>query len=162
MIRLCSEKDFDSIYEVINDAADAYRGVIPEDRWHEPYMTKDELQEEIEDGVIFWGYEDDGKLIGVMGFQDTGDVNLIRHAYVRTDYRNQGIGGKILNSLKTQKTKPLLVGTWEDAVWAIGFYQKHGFELVSKEESARLLRKYWSIPDRQIETSVVLVEKEYR
>jgi N-acetylglutamate synthase-like GNAT family acetyltransferase len=149
------------IYEIINDAAQAYREVIPVDRWKEPYMSKDELRREIDEGVIFWGYEEDGELVGVTGIQHVQDVTLIRHAYVRTAKRNQGIGGKLLAHLRKQTTRPILIGTWADAVWAIRFYEKHGFRLVSSEEKERLLRKYWSVPERQIETSVVLADQKW-
>ena len=161
MIRQCDASEVELIYSIINDAAEAYRGVIPGDRWKEPYMAKDELQHEIDQGVVFWGYEQDGELVGVMGIQHLQDVTLIRHAYVRVANRNQGIGGKLLSSLRQQATRPLLVGTWVDALWAIHFYENHGFRLVSWEEKERLLRKYWSIPERQVETSVVLAEQRW-
>jgi N-acetylglutamate synthase-like GNAT family acetyltransferase len=158
VIRQCEPNDFEAIYEIVNDAATAYRGVIPADRWHEPYMPHEELQHEIDAGVRFWGYEEDGNLIGVMGIQDVQDVTLIRHAYVRTTQRRKGIGGKLLSHLLTLTDRPILIGTWAAAIWAIRFYEKHGFRLVSEEEKNRLLKKYWSIPERQVETSVVLVE----
>jgi GNAT superfamily N-acetyltransferase len=161
LIRRCTDKDIISICSIVNDAAGAYKGVIPADRWKEPYMPKEELRHEIAAGVAFWGYEEDGELVGVMGIQDVGDVTLIRHAYVRTDRRGQGIGGKLLRHLRTLTAKPVLVGTWRDAVWAVRFYEKHGFRLVSDEEKDRLLRTYWSIPERQVETSVVLVDDRY-
>jgi N-acetylglutamate synthase-like GNAT family acetyltransferase len=156
LIRQCTENDFDAIFEIINDAATAYKGVIPADRWHEPYMAKEHLQREISAGVSFWGYEEQGQLVGIMGIQDVQDVTLIRHAYVRTARRGEGIGGRLLSHLKKLIGRPALVGTWADAVWAIRFYEKHGFTLVTREEKERLLRKYWSIPERQTETSVVL------
>lgn len=159
MIRQCNDDDFETIYEIINDAAVAYKGIIPEDRWKEPYMTREELRHEIDEGVIFWGYEEGGKLKGVMGIQDVQDVTLIRHAYVRTSERNKGIGSKLLSHLRCITDRPILIGTWADAVWAIRFYEKHGFRLVSTEQKNRLLRKYWRIPERQVETSVVLAEK---
>jgi N-acetylglutamate synthase-like GNAT family acetyltransferase len=158
-IRKCGHRDFGAIFEIINDAAGAYWGVIPPDRCKEPYMSKEELQHEIDDGVVFWGYEEDGTLQGVMGIQDTQDVTLIRHAYVRTARRNRGIGSKLLSFLRNKTAKPILIGTWADAFWAISFYEKHGFRVVSHEEKERLLRKYWKIPDRQVETSVVLREE---
>ena len=158
MIRPCETDDLESIYEIINDAAVAYKGVIPADRWHEPYMGREELQHEIDDGVRFWGYEEDGDLIGVMGIQDVQDATLIRHAYVRTVQRRKGVGGKLLSHLLTLSDRPILIGTWAAATWAIRFYEKHGFRLVSEEEKSRLLNKYWSIPERQVETSVVLAE----
>jgi len=160
MIRQCNESDFEDIYAIINEAAEAYRGVIPEDRWKEPYMAREELQHEINSGVLFWGYEEDGALIGVAGIQDVQDVTLIRHAYVRTGKQNQGVGGRLLDELRKKTTRPLLIGTWADAHWAIGFYEKHGFRLVPSEEKDRLLKKHWSVPDRQIETSVVLAERD--
>lgn len=161
MIRQCDASDFEGICSIINDAAQAYKGVIPADRWNEPYMPEDELRHEIADGVMFWGYEDGGELVGVMGIQHVQDVMLIRHAYVRTTRRNQGIGGKLLSWLCSQGTRPVLIGTWADAVWAIRFYEKRGFRVVSPEEKTRLLRKYWSVPDRQIETSVVLADQKW-
>lgn len=144
------------MHEIINDAAQAYKGVIPDDRWKDPYMTREYLQHEIDSGVVFWGYEDNGSLRGVMGIQDVQDVTLIRHAYVRTSYRGQGIGGKLIIHLMTMITRPTLVGTWAAAAWAVRFYERHGFRLVAWEEKERLLRKYWSIPERQTATSVVL------
>ena len=161
MIRQCDNSEVELIYSIINDAAEAYKGVIPGDRWEEPYMSKDELQHEIDQGVVFWGYEQDGQLVGVMGIQHLQDVTLIRHAYVRAAKRNQGMGGKLLSSLRQQATRPLLVGTWADALWEIRFYEDHGFRLVSWEEKERLLRKYWSIPERQVETSVVLADQKW-
>jgi N-acetylglutamate synthase-like GNAT family acetyltransferase len=161
MIRQCDASEFEIVYEIINDAAQAYKGIIPADRWKEPYMPKNELQREIDEGVIFWGYEKDGELVGVAGIQHVRDVTLIRHAYVRTAKRNQGIGGKLLSHLRKQTTCPILIGTWADAVWAIRFYEKYGFRLVSSEEKERLLRKYWSVPKRQIETSVVLADQKW-
>ncbi|MCL4473600.1 MAG: GNAT family N-acetyltransferase [Actinobacteria bacterium] len=158
MIRLCSDIDFDSIYSIINDSARAYEGVIPEDCWQSPFMPLEELRDEIASHVVFWGYEEEGELVGVMGIQDAGDVTLIRHAYVRARSRNRGIGSQLLKELRQKTSKPILMGTWIDAVWAIRFYEKHGFKRLSAEESARLLRKYWSISERQIEASVVLAE----
>ena len=122
-------------------------------------MSKAELRQEIDEGVSFWGYEEGGEVVGVMGIQHVQDVTLIRHAYVRTDGQRRGVGGELLAALREQRTRPLLVGTWADAAWAIRFYQKHGFRLVSQQEKDRLLRKYWTIPDRQIESSVVLAEE---
>lgn len=160
LIRKCEESDFEAIFEIVNDAAQAYRGIIPADRWNEPYMPREELRHEIDDGVVFWGYEEEGGLIGVMGIQPVKDVTLMRHAYVRTTKRNQGIGSKLLDFLMTQAQPPVLIGTWADAVWAVRFYEKNGFKLVSTEEKNRLLRTYWSIPERQVETSVVLAGRE--
>jgi GNAT superfamily N-acetyltransferase len=160
MIRTCTDRDLLDMYTVINDAARAYRGVIPADRWKEPYMSLAELQHEIADGVRFWGYELHNELVGVMGLQNVLDVALIRHAYVLTAYRNQGIGGQLLAELRAATTQPILVGTWAAARWAVRFYEKHGFRLVSEHAKERLLRKYWSIPARQIEESVVLAESD--
>ena len=161
MIRPCDDNDFETVYAIINDAAEAYKGIIPEDRWKDPYMPKDELRHEIDDGVSFWGYEQDGKLIGVMGIQYIQDVTLIRHSYVRTVRQNQGVGEKLLSELRRQTNRPILIGTWADVVWAIRFYEKNGFRLVSPEEKDRLLKKYWSIPERQVETSVVLADQRW-
>jgi len=160
LIRECNPNDNDIIFEIVNDAAQAYKGVIPDDCWNEPYMSKEELLHEIKDGVKFWGYEVDGKLIGVMGLQDVDDVSLIRHAYVRTEKRNTGIGSKLITHLKTLTNKPILIGTWAAADWAIRFYEKHGFKVVSIEDKDNLLRKYWNISERQVETSVVLVDRK--
>jgi N-acetylglutamate synthase-like GNAT family acetyltransferase len=160
-IRPCRPDEFEVVGEIINDAALAYRGVIPEDRWHEPYMPAAELKEQLEQGVVFWGMERDGKLAGVMGMQPVQDVTLIRHAYVRTAFRNQGIGGKLLRHLCASTVRPILVGTWAAAVWAVVFYEKHGFWKVTPAEKDRLLKKYWSIPERQIETSVVLADHKW-
>ena len=161
MISRSENKDLKDIYEIINDAATAYRGIIPDDRWHEPYMTEGELQKQIDEGVQFWKYTEDGKIIGVMGIQFKGDVTLIRHAYVRTTERKKGIGSKLLEHLATISSTPVLIGTWADAKWAIAFYQKHGFRLLPEEEKNNLLRKYWTIPDRQVETSVVLASSDW-
>jgi GNAT superfamily N-acetyltransferase len=161
MIRRCNQKDFDDIFEIINDAAQAYKGAIPADRWQEPYMSRRHLQQEIDAGIIFWGWEEQGKLEGVMGIQDKGKVTLIRHAYVRSHRRNQGIGTKLLVFLETLTQNPLLIGTWSAATWAVSFYQKSGYRLVSTEEKNLLLRKYWTIPERQVETSVVLVSSQW-
>ena len=158
MLRRCDERDFETIYTIINDGAQAYKGIIPADRWTEPYMSRDKLRHEIADGIAFWGFEAEGALAGVMGLQDVQDVTLIRHAYVRTANRNQGIGGKLLSHLRTITSRPVLIGTWADAIWAIAFYEKHGFHVVDPQEKNRLLKKYWNIPDRQVETSVVLAE----
>jgi len=158
MIRQCNDGDLDAIFNIINDAATAYKGIIPADRWKEPYMSIDELKHEIDDGVVFWGIEDESELAGVMGIQHVRDVTLIRHAYVRTEKRNRGLGSALLSFLRTLTTSPILIGTWANAVWAVRFYEKHGFRLVSNEEKTRLLNKYWSIPDRQVETSVVLAQ----
>jgi N-acetylglutamate synthase-like GNAT family acetyltransferase len=156
MMRLCTPSDVEMIYWIINDAAQAYKGVIPTDRWHEPYMTREQLNSEMDDGVVFWGLERDGELVGVMGIQDRGDVHLIRHAYVVTTARRQGIGMELLRHLESRVSGPILVGTWATADWAVSFYEKAGYRLVSAAEKNRLLRKYWNIPERQVETSVVL------
>ncbi len=159
MIRRCTPGDFDAILAIVNDAATAYRGVIPADRWKEPYMPAGELEHEIRSGVVFWSFEEEGgELAGVMGIQDVKDVTLIRHAYVRTALRNRGIGGRLLEHLQALAARPVLIGTWAAAVWAVRFYEKHGFARVSQEEKDRLLGLYWSIPARQVETSVVLAD----
>ncbi len=162
MIRKATDEDFEEIFNIINDAAIAYKEVIPPDRWHEPYMTKQELKAQIEDGVRFSCYVDNNEIIGVMGIQDKTNVDLIRHAYVRTKQRNKGIGTLLLRELIKDSTKPILVGTWKAASWAISFYEKNGFSLVNEEDKNRLLKKYWAIPERQIETSVVLVDEKYK
>jgi len=162
MIRKCADADFPAIEAVINEAAQAYRGVIPADCWHEPYMSSAALRTEIEAGVNFWGWEESGELLGVMGLQQVRDVTLIRHAYVRTSYQVRGIGGALLGFLADQATGPLLVGTWEAAVWAIRFYERNGFRLVFPAEKDRLLAAYWNIPLRQQETSVVLASTRHR
>ena len=161
MIRNCETDEFAAIYAIINDAAQAYKGVIPADCWKEPYMPKEELQNEINSGVVFWGYYEAGELIGVMGIQHVQDVSLIRHAYVRTAKQRQGIGSKLLARLISETDRPMLVGTWAAAVWALHFYEQRGFQLVSEEEKNRLLKKYWSVPERQIETSVVLADQRW-
>lgn len=156
MIRQVHIDEQDQVFAIVNDAAQAYKGVIPADRWHDPYMPRHELEREIADGVVFWGWEEDGVLQGVMGLQPVKDVHLIRHAYVRTSLRRAGIGSRLLTFLMARVEGPLLIGTWAAADWAIRFYEKHGFELTTAEEKERLLRTYWSIPERQVETSVVL------
>lgn len=159
MIRPCNLSDSDTMVAIINEAAQAYKGIIPTDRWREPYMTKEELIHELGAGVSFWCSEEGGLLLGVMGIQQLEDVTLIRHAYVRSEVQNSGIGSKLLCHLKTLTTQPILIGTWAAARWAILFYEKHGFSIVSEEEKDILLRKYWQIPPRQVETSVVLAER---
>ena len=161
MIRVCEERDFESLYDIINDAAVAYQGVIPADCWHEPYMSRDYLHRELKAGVVFWGREEQGIVTGVMGIQHVQDVTLIRHAYVRTALRNKGVGGKLLSHLKTRTSLPVLIGTWAAATWAIHFYEKYGFHLVAPEVKDRLLKQYWSIPARQRETSVVLADSRW-
>lgn len=162
VIRRSGEADIPAICAVVNDAAEAYRGVIPADRWHDPYMPEGDLRSEIAAGVRFWGAEAGGRFVGVMGLQDVQDVALIRHAYVATAARRLGVGGELLQHLLAQTDRPILVGTWAAATWAIGFYEKHGFALTTPAEKARLLRRYWSISDRQIETSVVLADARWR
>jgi N-acetylglutamate synthase-like GNAT family acetyltransferase len=161
MIRPCSNGDFEAIWEIINDGASAYNGVIPKDCWHEPYMSREQLRREMNDGVTFSAWELDGQIVGVMGLQNVQDVVLIRHAYVRTKNRNQGIGGKLLQHLLAKADKPVLIGTWADARWAIAFYEKHGFKVVDQQTKNRLLKQYWNIPQRQLETSVVLADARW-
>lgn len=159
MIRRCDDHDFETVYTIINDGAEAYRGTIPPDRWTEPYMSREHLRQEMTEGVVFWGCEDGGTLVGVMGIQPVQDVTLIRHAYVRTTSQNRGIGGQLLAHLRELAAGPVLIGTWADASWAIRFYERHGFRLVGADEKNRLLRRYWTVPDRQIESSVVLTSE---
>ena len=157
MISDCADADFDLVLGVINDGAEAYRGIIPADRWHDPYMTRQDLTDEIVAGVAFRGqFDAEAGLVGVMGAQPVQDVILIRHAYIKTAWQRKGIGAELIRDLLSRVDRSVLVGTWAAAVWAIAFYEKHGFELVSEEEKNRLLQTYWSIPARQIETSVVL------
>ena len=156
MIRPCLDADLAAIEAIVNDAAAAYRGVIPADCWHEPYMTRAELVAEIAAGVAFWGWDEDA-LVGVMGLQKVRDVTLIRHAYVRPAQQGRGIGGALLGTLADKTTGPLLVGTWAAAVWAIRFYERHGFRQVTAAEKDRLLQTYWRISSRQQDTSLVLV-----
>ena len=160
-IRRSAAADFAAILAVINDGAQAYRGVIPPDRWHEPYMPASELTSEIAAGIAFWVAEEDGPLLGVMGIQDKGEVALIRHAYVPTKLQRKGVGTKLLRHIEGLADKPFLIGTWADASWAIAFYERNGFQVISGGEKNRLLRKYWSIPERQIETSVVLADARW-
>jgi len=162
MIRGCDERDFELIWAIINDGAQAYKGIIPSDRWTEPYMSREKLQHEIDQDVVFWGYEETGTLVGVMGIQVVQDVTLIRHAYVRSSSQKRGIGAHLLAHLREMANGPVLIGTWAQAVWAIRFYERHGFQMVGSEEKNRLLKKYWTIPERQIETSVVLADSTWR
>src|SRR5687768_9423820 len=155
-IRLCDERDLASILAIVNDAAVAYRGVIPADRWHEPYMSEAELRSEIAAGVEFWGLETDEGLIGVMGIQPVRDVDLIRHAYVRPGSQRLGVGAALISHLRELSGRRMLVGTWSNAAWAIRFYQREGFALAAAPRAAEPLKSYWDIPERQIETSVVL------
>ena len=157
MIRPCVAADIPVIEEIVNEAAERYRGVIPADCFHEPYMTREALESEIANGVRFSGWDEGGALVGVMGVQPVRDVTLIRHAYVRTAHQGRGIGTKLLAELSSRVTGPLLIGTWADAEWAIKFYQGHGFRLAPPDKKNRLLSTYWTIPDRQRETSVVLI-----
>jgi N-acetylglutamate synthase-like GNAT family acetyltransferase len=161
MIAPCKPHDFEMIFHVINDAAQAYKGAIPADCWHDPYMFREHLEKEINRGVVFYGSAENGNLAGVMGIQDVQDVTLIRHAYVLTEFQRTGIGGRLLEFLVKQTSRPVLMGTWKAATWAVSFYQKHGFTLVDEETKNRLLKKYWVISDRQIETSVVLADKKW-
>lgn len=162
MILKCEQTDIQEICDIINDAASAYKGIIPDDRWHDPYMSEEELQKQIDEGVQFWSWKEHGEMMGVMGIQYKEDVTLIRHAYVRSLFRNKGIGSKLLAHLSSIASTPVLIGTWAAATWAIEFYKKHGFRLLSSSETETLLRKYWKIPDRQIETSVVLANADWK
>jgi GNAT superfamily N-acetyltransferase len=170
VVRRCGEADFDDVLAVINDGAEAYRGVIPADCWHEPYMPAAELAREIADGVAFWGIDEGGpgsgagagRLVAVMGLQEVGDVALIRHAYVRSAAQRRGLGGALLAALRARTARPMLVGTWAAAAWAVRFYARHGFGVVPAGETADLLRRYWSVPERQIATSVVLADAAWR
>ncbi|MGH8081209.1 MAG: GNAT family N-acetyltransferase [Lysobacter sp.] len=155
-IRPCRADEHDEILRIVNAAAEAYRGVIPADRWHEPYMSAQELRDEVAAGVEFYGIEVEGELLGVMGIQPVRDVDLIRHAYVSPGRQRSGIGAALLAYLRERAQRPVLVGTWADAQWAIAFYQRNGFAMVPRTRAIALLRSYWRIPQRQIETSVVL------
>jgi N-acetylglutamate synthase-like GNAT family acetyltransferase len=161
LIRKSIEADLATTLAIINDAAQAYRGVIPADRWHEPYMPMDELLSEIRAGVVFWVAEDEGRLAGVMGMQDKGEVALVRHAYIAPTVQRKGVGTKLLRHVQGLTDKPILIGTWAAAVWAIDFYRRNGFSVVSHAEKERLLRTYWSIPARQVETSLVLADRRW-
>jgi GNAT superfamily N-acetyltransferase len=160
-IRPCRDEERAAVLAIVNEAAEAYRGVIPPDRWHEPYMSAGDLAREIGAGVRFWGYEADAALLGVMGVQPMADVDLIRHAYVSPGSQRRGAGGALLEHFAHSTTRRMLVGTWAAADWAIRFYRRHGFELVSPERKAALLKAYWTIPERQIETSVVLANPPF-
>jgi GNAT superfamily N-acetyltransferase len=155
-IRLCRDHERAAILAIVNAVAEAYRGVIAEDCWHEPYMPARELESEIAAGVEFWGYEADGALVGVMGIQPVREVDLIRHAYVLPAHQRHGVGAALLRHLRQRSARRMLIGTWAAAEWAIRFYCRHGFALVSAERKTALLKTYWTVPDRQIETSVVL------
>ena len=157
MIGRLLKRDLDSILEVINEAAQAYKGVIPDDRWKEPYMSAKELRDEIDSGVDFFGLQEEGRIIGLMGIQELKEITLIRHTYVLTEHQRGGVGSKLLQYLiNLAKAPEILVGTWKAANWAIQFYEAYGFTLVSSYEKDRLLREYWNIPERQVETSLVL------
>jgi GNAT superfamily N-acetyltransferase len=160
-IRRCTAADADAILDIINDAARAYRGVIPADRWHEPYMSRAVLDAEIADGVAFWGIERVDALAGVMGIQDRGAVALVRHAYVRSAVRRGGLGSALLRHVERLTAKPILIGTWAAADWAIAFYMKHGYRVVDAARKDALLAQYWRIPARQVETSVVLANAAF-
>jgi GNAT superfamily N-acetyltransferase len=162
LIRKSVETDSAAMLAIVNDAAQAYRGVIPVDRWREPYMPAHELAEEIAGGVVFWVAEQEGPLLGVMGIQDKGAVALVRHAYVAPDIQRKGVGTRLLRHVEGLADKPILIGTWADASWAIEFYRRNGFSVVPNSHKDRLLRTYWSIPARQIEASVVLADGRWR
>jgi GNAT superfamily N-acetyltransferase len=161
-IRRCRDDEREAILAIVNAAAEAYRGVIPADRWHEPYMPASELDGEIAAGVEFWGYEADGSLLGIMGIQSVRELDLIRHAYVSPASQGRGVGSALLEHFASSTDRQMLVGTWAAAEWAIRFYRRHGFEPVTREQTAELLRTYWTIPERQIETSVVLANPPLR
>ena len=160
-VRRCRDDERAAILRIVNLAAEAYRDAIPVDRWREPYMPATELDDEIAAGVAFWGYQSGGELLGVMGIQAVRDVDLIRHAYVLPGRQRGGVGSALLDHLSGRSTRRMLVGTWAAAEWAIDFYRRHGFELVTPEQKTALLRSYWTIPDRQIETSVVLAKPPF-
>lgn len=161
-IREFRDADLAAMLAIVNDAAQAYRGVIPADRWRDPYMPRDELAREIADGIRFWIAEEDGRLLGMMGIQDKGEVTLIRHAYVAPAVQKKGVGTRLLRHLQGLTSKPVLIGTWAAASWAIEFYQRNGFSVVPDKDKDALLRKYWSVPARQRETSVVLADPRWR
>lgn len=161
MIRKTASDHLSQLDEIINDGAQVYKGRIPADCWHDPYMPLPELERELAAGVEFWGWEENGRLLGVMGRQDRGEVYLIRHAYVYQACQQQGIGSRLLAFLLANIEKPILVGTWAAAWWAVQFYQKHGLQLLTTEEKDRLLRTYWNISERQVETSVVLGDERW-
>jgi N-acetylglutamate synthase-like GNAT family acetyltransferase len=161
LIRRSAETDHETILAIVNDAAQAYRGVIPADRWHDPYMPADELAREIAAGIVFWVAEEEGRVLGVMGIQDKGDVALVRHAYVASTVQKKGVGTTLLRHVETLTDKPILIGTWASASWAIEFYRRNGYTVVSNQVKDRLLQTYWSIPARQVETSVVLADRRW-
>lgn len=157
-IRRCRSDEQQVLLDIINTAAQRYRGVIPEDRWSDPYMSASELADEIEAGVEFWGVDDSNALAGIMGVQPRDDVDLIRHAYVSPAHQGRGVGTLLLHSLEAQSSRPILIGTWAAAHWAIRFYEHNGYILASPDEARALLRRYWTVPERQIDTSVVLTK----
>ena len=161
IIRTSVESDRPALLAIVNDAAQAYREVIPADQWHDPYMSPEELETEISSGVVFWVAEEEGRLLGVMGLQDKGDVALVRHAYVAPDTQRKGVGTRLLRHVEGLADKPILIGTWASAAWAIDFYRRNRFTVVAPGDKDRLLRTYWSIPARQIETSVVLADERW-
>lgn len=161
IVRASDGADREQIFAIINQAAQAYRGMIPADRWHDPYMPMEELEKEIAAGVAFWVAEDEGEVLGVMGIQDRGDVALVRHAYVAPGTQRRGVGTTLLRYVERLTAKPILIGTWAAAAWAIDFYRRNGYTVVPEAEKERLLRTYWSIPDRQIEASVVLADSRW-
>jgi len=161
IVRQSVDADFGAMHAIVNAAAQAYRDVIPADRWHDPYMSADDLRKEIAGGIAFWVAEEDGRVSGVMGIQDKGEVALIRHAYVAPATQRSGVGTRLLRHVTALTDKPILIGTWAAAVWAIAFYRRNGFTVVSDREKDRLLQTYWSIPARQIETSVVLADARW-
>ncbi len=158
MIRECRPTELDEICAIVNDAASAYRGVIADDCWSEPYMVPDELRHETAAGVRFWGACEGERLVAVMGLQQVGGVALIRHAYTRTAHRGTGIGSALLDHVRGQTDRPVLVGTWRAATWAVRFYEHRGFVLVDPSLKDTLLRRYWTVSDRQIAESVVLAD----
>ena len=160
-IRRATVADVAAIHAIINAGAERYRGVIPADCWHEPYLPMEDLEREIANGVAFWIAEDSSTVQGVMGIQDRGDVTLVRHAYVAPQLQRSGIGTMLLRHVLGLTGKPVLIGTWADATWAIDFYRRNGFTVVSRVQKDSLLKRYWSIPARQVETSVVLADARF-
>ena len=160
-IRQAEDVDLAQVLVIINDAAQAYRGVIPADRWHDPYMPEQELVNELARGIVFWVAEEEGRVLGVMGIQDKGAAALVRHAYVAPTAQRKGVGTTLLRHIEALAGKPVLIGTWADTSWAIDFYRRNGYAVVPPVDKERLLRTYWSIPERQIETSVVLADRRW-